>query len=186
MLNNSVAFFILWCFSFGAASEIVLITGASKGTGLKIAEALVADQTHHYVVYAGIRPTSRRSGVNMLLAKYPTRMRVVDLDLMDDDSVRRAVQTIVSRERRIDTVINYAGPFAARLEAIVPNMRAQKSGRILQIMTGVSIKNRIITESIAAQLRPSNVSLELIETNPTQERPEEVAARIKIKLEEQA
>ncbi len=125
--------------------NVVLITGASSGIGKACAELL---STRGYVVYG----TSRRP-VEAAPPGYP----MLELDVTRDDSVQRAVETVLSREGRIDVVVNNAGyalagaaedtsieEARAQLDAnllgalrvckaVLPSMRARRSGRIIQI-----------------------------------------------------
>lgn len=135
MLKNFVVFFFACCFSHHALSEVILIAGAPKRAGLQIAEKLVSNTRSDHIVYAGLKPCSNRAGVNRLLAKYPTKIRVVDLDVHDDESLITAIKIVISREGRIDTIINFGEPFTPRVEAMIDNMRSQKSVRNLEILS---------------------------------------------------
>lgn len=126
-------------------SPIVLVTGASSGIGLATAERLA---TAGYRVYG----TSRH-------AQAGTRsFTMIALDVTSDESVAAAVGELIRREGRIDLLVNNAGigvaPSGAEessleqaraifdtnffglvrmTRAVVPQMRAQGSGRILNI-----------------------------------------------------
>lgn len=135
MLKNLIIISLVCCFSHHALSEIVLIAGASKITGVKVAETLVSDVNGNYIVYAGLKPSSRRDRINALLAKYPTKMRIVDLDANDHASLVTATKTIISREGRLDSILNFGEKFAPHIEAMLPNMRPTKSARILEVLS---------------------------------------------------
>ncbi len=126
-------------------SQIALVTGASSGIG---------KATAHTLAQAGYRVygTSRRGGAN------GASFQMLALDVTSDASVDQAVQQLMEREGRIDLLVNNAGfgvsPAAAEessldqaraifdtnffgivrmTRAVVPHMRSQGSGRIINI-----------------------------------------------------
>ncbi len=126
--------------------RIALVTGASSGIGRATAERLAQAG---YKVYG----TSRRGGEP---GRQPFEM--LSLDVTDDASVQAAVRTLIEREGRIDLLVNNAGfgvaPAAAEessleqaqaifdtnffgvvrmTRAVLPHMRRQGSGRIINI-----------------------------------------------------
>lgn len=123
-----------------------LVTGASSGIGAAVASRLAAAG---YAVYG----TSRR-GTESGSGAFP----MLTLDVTSDASVEAAVSEVLRREGRIDLLVNNAGvgvaPAAAEessleqaqrifdtnffglvrmTRAVVPHMRAQGHGRILNI-----------------------------------------------------
>lgn len=128
------------------AKPVVLVTGASSGIGEAIANKLSAEG---YQVYG----TSRR-GAQAGSSKFP----MLALDVTDDQSVADAIQQLLTLEGRIDVLVNNAGfgvaPASAEessidqakaifdtnflglvrmTRAVVPLMRQQRSGRIINI-----------------------------------------------------
>ncbi|MGL6161212.1 oxidoreductase [Microbulbifer sp.] len=126
--------------------RVALVTGASSGIGEASANKLVAAG---YTVYG----TSRR-GDQAGQRPFP----LLALDVTDDASVETAVDELLRLEGRIDLLINNAGfgvaPGAAEessieqakaifdtnflgivrmIRAVVPHMRRQRSGRIINI-----------------------------------------------------
>jgi NAD(P)-dependent dehydrogenase (short-subunit alcohol dehydrogenase family) len=126
-------------------SPIALVTGASSGIGLATAERLAAAG---YKVYG----TSRQAQANK------RSFTMLALDVTSDESVAAAVSELIRREGRIDLLVNNAGVSVApagaeessldqaraifdtnffglvrMTRAVVPHMRAQGSGRILNI-----------------------------------------------------
>ena len=126
--------------------QIALVTGASSGIGQATAERLA---TAGYKVYG----TSRRgaSGDSQPFEMLP-------LDVTNDDSVTAAVNEVIRREGRIDLLVNNAGFSLAAAgaeessieqvqsifntnffgivrmnRAVLPHMRIQSSGRIINI-----------------------------------------------------
>lgn len=124
-----------------------LVTGASSGIGEATAERL---QRAGFKVYG----TSRRGGGQEGQRAYP----LLALDVTSDESVQAAVGEVLRREGRIDLLVNNAGfgvaPGAAEessidqaraifdtnffgvvrmTRAVVPHMRRQGAGRIINI-----------------------------------------------------
>ncbi|MFJ9909713.1 oxidoreductase [Streptomyces sp. NPDC101152] len=128
------------------ASPVALVTGASSGIGRAAALALVG---------AGfaVVGTSR----NAANAKPLAGVTFLDLDVADDDSVRSLVGEVIDRFGRIDVLVNNAGVGAVgageessidqarevfdinvfgvmrMTNAVLPHMRAQGSGRVVNV-----------------------------------------------------
>jgi NAD(P)-dependent dehydrogenase (short-subunit alcohol dehydrogenase family) len=129
-------------------AKIVLITGASSGIGEETVKRLM---TAGYMVYAGARRLDRMKSLADAGA------RLLALDVTDDSSMTDAVKTVMQETGRIDVLINNAGygsygaledvpPEEARrqfdvnifglarlTQLVLPAMRAQRSGRIVNI-----------------------------------------------------
>jgi len=127
-------------------SKVVLITGASSGIGKAIASFL---HQKSYIVYGTSRNPER------LEEDFPFKM--VSLELLNTNSIQKAVDEIIKEEGRLDILINNAGKgitgsiedtpmkeikgnFVTNvfgsievMKAVLPQMRAQKSGRIINI-----------------------------------------------------
>lgn len=128
-----------------------LITGCSTGLGRALAEAVVA--AGHTVV-----ATARDAGrVADLAAATPERALAVALDVTDPDQVAAAVRQAHERFGGIDVLVNNAGygyraaveegddadirtlfethffGAVAMIKAVLPNMRARRSGAIVNI-----------------------------------------------------
>ncbi|MDR3421706.1 MAG: oxidoreductase [Xanthobacteraceae bacterium] len=129
-------------------SKIALVTGASAGIGEATARELLAAG---YTVFAGARRLERMAGLAALGAT------LIKLDLTDDASIVASVAAIKAGAGRLDVLVNNAGygsygaledvPLAearrqfevnvvglARLtQLVLPMMRAQRSGKIVNI-----------------------------------------------------
>ena len=128
------------------ASKVALVTGASSGIGQATAQLLAKAG---YKVYG----TSRRGG-----DASGRSFEMLPLDVTSDDSVEAAVEKLVQLEGRIDLLVNNAGfgvaPAGAEessieqarsifdtnffgivrmTRAVVPQMRRQGAGRIINI-----------------------------------------------------
>ncbi len=82
------------------SKPVVLITGASSGIGKTCAEQLHAKG---YRVYG----TSRRA--TAAATRSSGSFQLIAMDVTSEDSVTQAIQSIVSREGRLDVVFNNAG-----------------------------------------------------------------------------
>ncbi len=133
-------------------SKIILITGASAGLGREAA-ILLAKQGH--TVYAGARRVDRMAD----LADHG--ITAVEMDVTKSDDNEQAVNQVIEAEGRIDVLINNAGfglygpveeipidearyQFEVNLfglahltQLVLPHMRAQGSGRIVNISSMV-------------------------------------------------
>jgi len=129
-------------------AKTALITGASSGIGEQTVNALLAIG---YTVFAGARRLDRMKGLSEAGA------RLLALDVTDDASMQTAVRTMLQETGRIDVLINNAGygsygaledvpPEEARrqfdvnifglarlTQLVLPTMRAQRSGRIINV-----------------------------------------------------
>jgi NAD(P)-dependent dehydrogenase (short-subunit alcohol dehydrogenase family) len=127
-------------------SPVVLITGTSSGIGQAIAGAFVAKGFEVFGTSRNPQRTEPIAGVELLA-----------LDVSDAASVTAAVSTVIERAGRIDVLVNNAGVgvFGAAEEssiaqaqelfdtnffgllrvtnAVLPHLRAQRSGRIINI-----------------------------------------------------
>lgn len=128
--------------------KVILITGATSGIGYQTAEVL-AKQGH--TVYGAGRQLEKLKDLEKIGVK------PLKLDVTDEQSTKEAVETILNNEGRIDVLVNNAGYGSygavedvtleeakkqfevnlfgvARLtQLILPSMRKQKSGRIINI-----------------------------------------------------
>jgi NAD(P)-dependent dehydrogenase (short-subunit alcohol dehydrogenase family) len=129
-------------------AKIVLITGASSGIGEETVKRLMATG---YTVYAGARRLDRMKSLADAGA------HLLALDLTDDASMAAAVNTVMQETGRIDVLINNAGygsygaledvpleearrqfdvnlfGLARLTQLVLPAMRAQVSGRIINV-----------------------------------------------------
>src|SRR5512132_124136 len=129
-----------------AARPVALVTGASSGIGKAAALALV---DAGFQVVGTSRNTSRVTPGN--------GVTFLDLDVASDDSATSVVQQVIERFGRLDVLVNNAGTGAAgaaeessvaqtqrifnvnvfglirMTKAVLPHMRAQGRGRIINI-----------------------------------------------------
>ena len=128
--------------------KVAIITGASSGMGKSTAFNL---HEKGYKVYGMARRTEKMKDLK------EEGMEVVLLDLTKDETIVEAVNTVMEKEGRIDVLINNAGygsygsveevpieeakrqfevnifGLARITQLVIPTMRKQKSGRIVNI-----------------------------------------------------
>lgn len=131
----------------------IVITGSSSGFGLKASKDF-ADKGNR--VFATMRnPEGKNATKKAELEAYSDRIKVVDMDVTNDNSVTEAMDTILSEVENINILINNAGImyigiteaysieqarfqmetnyFGAirTMQAVLPNMRKLGSGLII-------------------------------------------------------
>ncbi len=85
----------------------VIITGSSNGFGLKAAKDF-ADKGHK--VFATMRhPDGKNANAKADLESHSTQIKVVDMDVTNEASVKEAMSMILAEAGNIDVLINNAG-----------------------------------------------------------------------------
>lgn len=172
-----------------------IITGTASGLGRSLANAALANG--HNVV-AALRNPDRMAG---LAAAHPGRLLPVDYDVTDTAAAPGLVQTALDRFGRVDVLVNNAGRAvvgaveevgdrqlrdlmdlhlfgpAALARAVLPAMRAQGSGTIVQMSSqggrtsfpGVSAYSASKfalegwSESLAGEVAPFGIRVMIVE-----------------------
>lgn len=178
--------------------KVAIVTGSSSGIGL---DASVTLAQNGFLTYATMRNLDKSSIVKAAADKEQLPIKVVQLDVTDDRSVKDAIRAIVSEAKRIDVLINNAGfglvgafedlsideikdqyetnvfGLIRVTQAVLPIMREQKSGIIVNVSSGaglfgypggsayVSSKFAIegLSESISYELDQFGIKVVLIE-----------------------
>ena len=128
--------------------KVILITGASSGMGKETAEWLAKEG---HIVYGGARRVEKMNTLKEL-GGFP-----LGLDVTKEETLKKAVEKIISEQGRIDVLINNAGfglygsvedtsledaryqfevnlfGLASLTKLVTPHMRSQKSGKIINI-----------------------------------------------------
>ena len=90
-------------------SQTILITGANRGIGFAIAQALLEDG---HVVLAGARHPDDAAELCALEKSHPETLQILELDVASDASVAAAAGRVKEiRPNGIDVLINNAGAF---------------------------------------------------------------------------
>jgi NAD(P)-dependent dehydrogenase (short-subunit alcohol dehydrogenase family) len=178
-------------------SKIIFITGASRGFGKLWAEAFLKRGDK-------VAATARNlSALDDLVARYGDNILPVQLDVTDRESVNKAVEKVTQHFGGIDILINNAGyglfgtveetteeqaraqmdtNFFGLLwvtQAVLPVMRRQKSGHIIQVssflgittlpMLGLYNASKFavegLSETIASEVAHLGIKFTIIEPN---------------------
>lgn len=178
-------------------SKIILITGASRGFGKLWAKALLKRGDK-------VAATARNiEDLNDLVSEFGNSVFPVKLNVDDREACFEAVQKVKDHFGRIDVLVNNAGfglfgaieetneqQARAQMEtnffgvlwlsqAIVPVMRAQKSGHIIQVSSFLGLitlpvlglynasKYAVngLSETLAAEVKSFGINVSLIEPN---------------------
>ena len=158
-------------------TKVWFITGSSRGLGRSLAEA-VLEKGHNVVATA--RNTDQ---LEDLVSKYPRQILPLKLDVNDAAQIKASVEKTIKHFGRIDILVNNAGfgitgaaeafteeQVRSQLEtnlyapiavtrAVLPYMRKQRSGHILQISSiGGRVGNSGLTMYQAAKFGLSGFS----------------------------
>ena len=141
--------------------KVALVTGSSSGIGYQTSLALAREG---YFTYATMRDLKKEEVIKKIAEEENLPLKVIELDVDNDDSVQNAVRTIIEEKQRIDVLVNNAGwgiwgtaedvsieEFRAQFETnffsvvrmiqkVAPIMRKQGTGDIVNIS---SIAGRI-------------------------------------------
>jgi len=177
---------------------VAVVTGSSSGIGY---ETVLALARNGFTTFATIRNLGKAGQIESVASKEKLPIHVVLLDVTDDASVQNAIQEVMKKAGRIDVMVNNAaygltGAFedlsieeiktqyetnfygVIRVtQAILPIMRKQGSGRIVNISSGagrfgypggsayVSTKFALegLSESMAYELEPFGIKVVLVE-----------------------
>ncbi|WP_439894045.1 oxidoreductase (plasmid) [Ralstonia sp. 25C] len=127
-------------------SKVVVITGVSSGIGRATAAKFAVQGCRVFGTVRNLARTQPIAGVEL-----------VQMDIRDEASVQQGIETIIARAQRIDVLVNSAGVgllgaieetsiaeaqtlfdtnvfgILRTTQAVLPHMRAQRSGRIVNI-----------------------------------------------------
>ncbi|WP_030453952.1 SDR family oxidoreductase [Herbidospora cretacea] len=175
--------------------RVWFVTGASRGLGRAFTEAALAAGDRVVGVARSVAP------LDPLAAEHGDRLLTLPLDVTDRAAVRAAVDEAVRRMGRLDVVVNNAGYLAmgmveefgeaearAQMEtnffgplwvaqAVLPHLRAQGSGHIVQIssigalggfpLTGMYSASKFalegMSEALAAEAEAFGVKVTIVE-----------------------
>lgn len=176
-------------------SRVALVTGASSGIGAQTALLL---QAAGFTVYAVARRVERMQPLA------GQGVRTLSMDVTDDSAVTAGLEKIIAETGRIDVLVNNAGygsygsvedvpieearrqfevnvfGLARLIQLAVPHMRAQGSGRIINVSSiGGKIYEPLggwyhaakfavegLSDSLRIELRPFGIDVVIIEPGP--------------------
>ncbi|MBR9773949.1 MAG: SDR family oxidoreductase [Cytophagales bacterium] len=132
----------------------VIITGTSTGVGF---ESAILFAKQNYRVYATMRNLKKADALQERITTEGLDIEILELDVTDTQSIKKAVETVVAKDGQIDLLINNAGAGFAKTteqateeeirwvtdvnylgtvfctQTVLPYMRQQKSGQIINI-----------------------------------------------------
>jgi NAD(P)-dependent dehydrogenase (short-subunit alcohol dehydrogenase family) len=185
-------------------SPVALVTGGSSGIGESTARALLA---RGFTVYAVARRVDR------MLELASEGVHTFAMDVTDDASMVSGVERIIEEQGRIDVLVNNAGygsygavedvpidearrqfevnvfGLARLVQLVTPHMRAQGSGRIINISSiggkfyepfgawyhATKFAVEGFSDSLRMELRPFGIKVVLIEPGPIRTEWNEIA-----------
>ncbi len=171
------------------SKRTVLVTGCSSGIGLATCHVL---SRNNFMTYGTVRNLSKAKNIQDLMNRENLSLKILRLDVNDNQSIKLAIKKILNDIGRIDVLINNAGygmfgPIeeitiqeikkqfetnffgAIRLiKAIVPIMRKQGNGTIVNIssMVGrfaVPLNSAYVSSKFAVEGLSESISFELKE-----------------------
>jgi NAD(P)-dependent dehydrogenase (short-subunit alcohol dehydrogenase family) len=178
--------------------KVAIVTGSSSGIGQEIALTLARDG---FLTYSTMRNPMKGEYLKSLSDKEKLSLKIAQLDVTKETSVKDTIKSISAEATRIDILVNNAGyglvgafedlqmeeikaQFETNLfglirttQAVLPIMRKQKSGTIVNISSGagrfgfpggsvyVSTKFAVegLSESMSYELEPFGIKVILIE-----------------------
>src|SRR5512133_822921 len=141
----------------GVNYKVAVVTGSSSGIGFETSLVLARNNFH---TYATMRNPERGTKMRAVQSGENLPIKIIQLDVTSDKSVREAIQSILSESGRIDVLVNNAGyglvgafeelgmdeikqqyetnffGIIRVTQAVIPIMKEQKSGIIVNISSG--------------------------------------------------
>ena len=179
-------------------NKVAVVTGSSTGIGYETSLILARNG---FLTYATMRNLDKSENIKSVATTESLPIRIKQLDVTNDVSVTNAIQSISSEAGRIDVLVNNAGyglngafedlgmdEIKAQYEtnvfglirttqAVLPIMRRQKSGIIVNISSGagrfgfptgsayVSTKFAVegLSESMSYELEPFGIKVAIVD-----------------------
>ena len=179
-------------------NKVAVVTGSSTGIGYETSLILARNG---FLTYATMRNLNKSQNLKSIATKENLPIRIKHLDVTDDASVKDAIQAISSETGQVDVLVNNAGyglngafedlamdeiktqyetnvfGLIRTTQAVLPIMRRQKSGTIVNISSGagrfgfpggsayVSTKFAVegLSESISYELEPFGIKVIIVE-----------------------
>ncbi len=137
-----------------SANKVAIVTGSATGIGYETAVHLAKNGFH---TYATMRNLQKANGITEMAKTENLPLSLIQLDVTDDISVTKAIDTVINESGRIDVLVNNAGyglvgsvedmsieEMKAQYEtnvfgvfrvtkAVLPHMRKQHGGSIVNI-----------------------------------------------------
>ena len=171
------------------SKRTVLVTGCSSGIGLATCHVL---SRNNFMTYGTVRNLSKAKKIQDLINRENLSLKILRLDVNDNQSIKLAVKKILTDTGSIDVLINNAGygmfgpveeittqevkkQFETNffgtirlIKTIVPIMRKQGNGSIVNISSmvgrfGVPLNSAYVSSKFAMEGLSESISFELEE-----------------------
>jgi NAD(P)-dependent dehydrogenase (short-subunit alcohol dehydrogenase family) len=167
--------------------NVALVTGSSSGIGFETAILLARNGFH---TYASMRNLEKSKDITQITSKEKLPLQVVQLDVNDEMSVKKAIDKIESEQGKINVLVNNAGyvllgpveqlsikEFKEQFEtnffgvvrviqAVLPTMRRQRGGTIVNISSsagriGLPLNSAYVSSKFALEGLSESMAYEL-------------------------
>tara|TARA_B100001750_G_C15372723_1_gene528177 strand:+ start:103 stop:936 length:834 start_codon:yes stop_codon:yes gene_type:complete len=167
--------------------KVAIVTGSSTGIGFETSLALAREG---YMTYATMRDVKKADKIQEIANEENLSLKVLELDVDNEESAEKAVKTIIQEKGRIDVLVNNAGwglwgtaedvsldEFRQQFETnffsvirmiqkVAPIMRKQGSGNIVNISSvagriGFPVSTAYISSKFALEGLSESLRFEL-------------------------
>ena len=167
--------------------KIALVTGSSSGIGFETSLALAREG---YFTYATMRDLTKSAEIENIAKDEELSLKVIQLDVDDEQSVDYAVKSIMDEKGRVDVLVNNAGwgiwgtaedvsldefreqfetnffSVVRMIQKVAPIMRKQGSGDIINISSvagriGFPVSTAYISSKFALEGLSESIRFEL-------------------------
>lgn len=187
---------------FDLTNKTAIVTGGSKGLGLAMAEGLASAGANLVIISRNEKEA--QAAAEKIIAEYKTKAIAISATVTSEEEIQKAVETTIKEFGFIDILINNAGinirgPIDELSyedfkkvqqtnvdgtwlpsKAVVPQMKKQKSGRIINLASTlgvVGLANRtpyatskgavvLMTRALALELALFNITVNAICPGP--------------------